>query len=145
MTQEEKDLLLKDLCGRLPYKVKCDVYNRVGTLIEVNEYGFAVTYDGGLEETTCQINNIKPYLLPLSSITDEQKYELHFFGFYLLENDETNKLEIINYIDEYAMPYGDCNHQNCYKLIDWLNKHHIDYRGLIDKGLAINATDLNIY
>lgn len=127
MTQEDKDLLLKDLCARIPYKIKCEVYNRVGILIEVNEYGFAVTYDGGLEETTCQINNIKPYLFPMSSMTEEQKI---IYGDFVYEIVSSNLLET----------------QKCISnLHDWLNKNHFDYRGLIPMGLGIDATGLNIY
>lgn len=122
MTQEEKDLLWKDLCARLPYGVKCEVYNRIGVLDEVTTfYGVGVTYSNG-QDTTCRIDECKPYLFPRSSMTDEQEEE-----------------------------YNDLN---CYELgvfpqtedaLDYLIANHFDYRGLIPKGLAIDATNLNIY
>lgn len=132
MTQEDKELLLKDLSARLPYGIKCEVYNRVGTLIEVNEYGFAVTYDGGVEETTCKINNIKPYLFPLSSMTDEQRKEYEGIIYKSVELHWQRYYDVID-VDDF-----DC-------LIDFYHKNHLDYRGLIRLGLAIDATNLNIY
>ena len=130
MTQDDKDLLLKDLCGRLPYGVKCENHNNV--------YGkniFKVTdiRDNGY---ICGIINnrnywavfdpleLKPYLFPLSSMTEEQKIEYHelvggFFGASILISIED--------------------------LTDFFNKNHIDYRGLISIGLANDATGLNIY
>ena len=69
MTKEEKDLLFKDLSARLLYKVKCEVYDRIGVLDEISTYGAAVNYDNG-EDTTCEIENVKPYLFPLSSMTE---------------------------------------------------------------------------
>ena len=120
MTQEEKSLLLKDLCARLPYEVIVDyAYN---------------TFKNGLKEgkltiLTCNILStfisprmnetneyIKPYLRPLSSMTEEEKIDYQAFFNY----------DGVEYPEEY---------------IDWLNKHHFDYRGLIEKGLAIEAPD----
>lgn len=122
MTQEEKDLLLRDLCSRLPYGVKCEVYDRIGVLDEISSYGAAVNYDNG-EDTTSRIEYVKPYLFPLSSMTEEQEME---YGL-LVESD-------INGI--------------CYdtvESIDYLIANHFDYRLLIPMGLALDATGLNIY
>ena len=123
MKQEDKDLLLKDLCGRIPYGVKCEVYNRIGILDEISSYGAAVNYSNG-EDTTCRIECVKPYLFPLSSMTEEQMEEYDN-----LRQDINDKLK----------------DWKCAKLLDWLNKNHFDYRGLIEIGLAIDATGLNIY
>lgn len=131
MTQEEKDLLLKDLCGRLPYGVKCEVYNCIGVLDEVTSfYGVGVTYNNG-QDTTCRIDECKPYLFPLSSMTDEQKEEFIFLHSDKQRESGYSNLEIII--------------EPCKLKIDWLDKNHFDYRGLIPMGLAINATGKNIY
>lgn len=140
MKQEDKDLLLIDLSARIPYKVKCEVYNRVGTLIEVNAYGFTVTYHGGLEDMTCQINNIKPYLFPLTEeILDKATEESNNLYKELICSDsdlyiENNKSNILLLQAKIRS-----------SVIKYFHIHHIDYNGLIEKGLANDATNLNIY
>ena len=118
MTQEEKDLLLKDLCARLPYGVK--VNNEIqGDFII---YGICENYIFARTTTShadFRIENIKPYLFPLSSMTEEQQINLTKF--------------VANGI----------NGENI--LYDWYNKNHFYYRGLIPMGLAIDTTELNIY
>ena len=149
MTQENKELLLKDLCARTPYEVvgECEIdasydtsfdtkfqthkFNAVlygikedsvfvTPLIEdIDEQNFAN------EEVTdgVDILDFTPYLFPLSSMTEEQKQEYqHITGRWM-------------YDPSYSIEDS----------IDWLNKNHFDYRGLIEKGLAINAVGLNIY
>lgn len=121
MTQEDKELLFKDLCARWPYGVK--VNNEIqGDFViygVCEDYIFARTPTSHVD---FQIEKIKPYLFPISSMTEEQEKEY-------------NKL-------------------NCYELgcfphteeaLDYLIKNHFDYRYLIDRGLAIDATNLNIY
>ena len=119
MTNEEKDLLLKDLCARLAYNVQCCAKNNhkiSGSLVGIIGENIHVFSSG---HGIFSINVIKPYLLPLSSMTKEQEKEWS----YTLSSD----------------------YNITYDTIDWLNKNHFDYRGLIDKGLAIDATNLNIY
>lgn len=118
MTQSDKELLLKDLCARLPYglKVKSEKYPFPVTILysgNIDEVKFRET--GGIEN----LCTIKPYLFPLSSMTEEQKEEMK--GYTIVGGVWTN--------DGF----------------DWCNKNHFDYRGLIEKGLAIDATGLNIY
>ena len=117
MTQEHKELLLKDLCARLPYKVYAQIPDEYGghtsAIESIDIDGFVKDFEGSLTE----IENIKPYLLPLSSMTDGEK--LMYEG--LMIGTDNN----ISYILD---------------VIDWLNAHHFDYRGLIEKGLAIDAT-----
>ena len=127
MTQEHKELLLKDLCVRLPYGVKfvCNknIYTTKGLDLIVADDGdweYAVTAKG---IAPIEIDFIKPYLLPLSSMTDEQKQEYQYIT------------ERWMYDSSYSISDS----------IDWLNVHHFDYRGLIEKGLAIDATGLNVY
>ena len=140
MTQEDKELLLQDLCGRIPYGVKCEVYDRIGILDEISSYGAAVNYSNG-EDTTCRIECVKPYLFPLSSMTEEQKIEC--FKGTDIELDEYNEIWSTFPISNSDIALTNLN--NWLKVINWLNKNHFDYRGLIEKGLAIDCTNLNIY
>lgn len=124
MTQEERDILLKDLSARLPYGVKVQLStNEVGVLREVAKRTCTVFTKGRITPPDfydVRINDIKLYLFPLSSLTEEQKEEL--------ADMEISSKEFLGV-----------------KTIDWLNTHHFDYRGLISRGLAVDATNLNIY
>lgn len=126
MTQNDKDLkelLLKDLCGRLLYGVKVKINNihilRLGTHTRVGEY------------VTDVIEPCKPYLFPLSSMTEEQKEEMVNKG--------------IAYYQVFDGIGRRFFFKEGYELYDWLNKNHFDYRNLINKNLAIDCTNLNIY
>ena len=139
MTQNDKDLkelLLKDLCGRLPYGVKLQLYNGeldndILNSIDAEEYIIINGKD--------DIETVKPYLFPLSSMTEEQKEELENLGWYFDNFEIHNVNECLGTYREYV------SHSDCFALIDWLNKNHFDYRGLIEKSLAIDATNLEIY
>ena len=120
MTQEDKELLLKDLCERLPYGVKISVNNNIESLQGINVLDNVVEYGSFLSS---DIEEVKPYLFPLSSMTEEQKQEYQHIT------------ERWMYDSSYSISDS----------IDWLNVHHFDYRGLIEKGLAIDATVLDIY
>lgn len=124
---EDTELLFKDLSQRLPCKVKCNVYGRIGVLTGLNDYGAEIDYGNG-EDTTCEIQYCLPYLRPMSSMTEEEREEFNnipmFKSYYLLKVD---------------LPFEIGN----YKVFDWLNAHHFDYRGLIEKGLAIEITKNN--
>ena len=135
MKQEEKELLLNDICTRLPYGVKCqiqeDEYTYIGTLcrIEVdNKNGHFLDFAESISGLDCQVylSEIKPYLFPFSSMTKEQTIEYCDLQAKFL------------YSSQYPVT-------DSYELFEWLNKNRIDYRGLIEKGLAINATGLEIY
>ena len=138
MKTEDQDLLLKDLCGRLPYWVKCivksDGYVSFISSIE-SQYG-VVTFDDGRQEEIC---DIKPCLYPLSSMPKEQKREYHQSTSKDIDILQDVILERINGKD------NNNKHAIAYNGIDWLNAQLFDYRGLIEKGLAIDATGLNIY
>lgn len=142
MTKKDKELLLKDLCARLPYGVKCK-------MLETNEVKIlgSVQYDG--ENTLfdfwedCRkiqygyqlyLSEFKPYLFPLSSMTEEQHNE--FFAYF--HDAEMKEIETSG--DYLKASYLGENAKR-----DWLNKNHFDYHYLIPKGLAIDATGLNIY
>lgn len=112
MKQEEKELVLKDLCCRLPY----------GVVVELDEkFGFNKGTHKLVKELLdlyC-VEGIKPYLRPMSSMTEEERKEYkHLVAFS-------------------GSPDGTAN------FIDWLNKNMFDYRGLIEKGLAIAVTENN--
>ena len=130
MTQEEeKKLLLKDLCARLPYGVRYrhftwnDKYGETYIAAQI----YSINTDGYVkncyDDETVYIDNVRLYLLPLSSMTEEQKKEYQYIT------------ERWMYDSSYSISDS----------TDWLNKNHFDYRGLIKKGLAIDATGLNIY
>ena len=127
MKQEEKNLFLKDLCSRLPYGVKLD------------------TLDGSqeldirwLSINMCNISSpYLSYLFPLSNMTEEQYEEfINISGWDVdIEDIRRGKFSCIGYVGLDVM----------YDAIDWFNKNHFDYRGLIPMGLAIDATGKNIY
>ena len=135
MTQEDKELLVKDLCARLPYGVKAKVLDE-----SVLQYDYTAEEGGvingienlndGLFVIKCKedgyvlsYDEFKPYLRPMSSMTDYEAIEWHktTLGQRWITND------------------------NIERCIDWLNAHHFDFRGLIEKGLALDATGKKIY
>ena len=134
MTQEQKELLLNNLCARLPYKVYAQIPDEYGGYTSVIE---SIDIDGFVKDsegTQIEIENIKPYLFPLDSITIEQEKELSKLGVSYCEyalHDDTRGLGIM--VDE------------AYIFFEFCYKHHIDFLGLIDMGLAIDATNKKIY
>lgn len=138
MTSEDKELLIKDLCARLPYNVICQVefrengkYNSKVMLLSgiFTDEAYFTTKGGSIYS-----NEYKPYLFPLSSMTDEQKKEYYNLCF----EEEREEREYGEWITRVY-------YHNTIESIDWLNKNHFDYRDLIEKGLAIDCTNLNIY
>ena len=135
MTQEEKELLLKDLCARLPYGVKVesvfintDTKKRKSCGIEVFDATCILMIRDGFGE-------FKPYLFPLSSMTEEQKRDYNSLRDLV---PTMVRCEVGNLMDDFELVDN-------WKSIDYLNANHFDYRGLIKDGLAIDATGLNIY
>lgn len=132
MTKEDKMLLIKDLSSRLPYAVH--VQHISGASGILHDISIRHKYDesDNICDVICYtdflggsigIEHFKPYLFPLSSMTDNQKQEYQYIT------------ERWMYDSSYSISDS----------IDWLNKNHFDYRNLIDKNLAIDATGLNIY
>jgi len=119
MTQEEKELLLKDLCARLSYVIVHTWYNKpldikcTGIDLYTNTINLDIPDD---DDAKVYIDNCKPYLRPMSSMTEEEK------------EDYNSKFEGRDF--SWEIYYGST---------DWLNAHHFDYRGLIEKGLALEA------
>ena len=145
MTQKDKELLLKDLCARLPFSVKLlvpswderemEYVDRVDILYSVNGDGYIHTLS---EDYNFDIEDVKPYLFPLSSMTEAQQEEfdrIYADDMQVVANNLKNRLDGKSYETNLGH----------YRHIDWLNANHFDYRGLIEKGLAIDATGLNIY
>ena len=146
MTEEEKhNLLRKDLCARFPYYVKLKVKYEDGPwmlfVMHQSEKVYVIGTKGYPIEV--KLTDCQPYLRPMSSMTDGEKRELEhiseeYFGkaldkqFQESLSSNINEGEVLEYIASSV-------------IVDWLNKNHFDYRGLIEKGLAIDATELNIY
>jgi hypothetical protein len=127
MAHEQKDLLLKDLCSRLPYDVFVNI-NDIKCVLQPHDISDLIK---------CDVD-IKPYLFPLSSMTEEQEKELN--KVYSDEADlivEHLKSDISGNIHTHRF-----NHQLS---LNWYLKNHFDINGLIPMGLAIDATKLNIY
>jgi hypothetical protein len=138
---EDKELLLRDLCGRQMYNVKCQVFN------DVNPYTLSgilhnkphsqlyfeeldwKEYDGFVNVEYC-----KPYLFPLSSMTEEQKKKYNFWK---------HEVPVCHY--EYGDVVEEVELFDSPESFEYLIENHFDYRGLIEKGLAIDATHKNIY
>lgn len=144
MKQEDKELLLRDLSTRLPYGVKIHIdspkYDKlIGTLDAVYPTEERVIVDN-LDKAIAPINvrcggfkiednEVKPYLRPMSSMTEE---EIREFTSLIFISDSTS----YGYLKECVLfaIYSA-------KALDWLNAHHFDYRGLIEKGLALEAPE----
>ena len=144
MKREYKELLLKDICARVPYKVCVEhTSGFCGTLHDITVY-FTYNNDGTIKDyichtnffkdESCKIEFFKPYLFPISSITKEIEDEIY---------QETGLYDIFKN-DQIHIEVGG-NFEDICKLFEILNKYHIDYRGLISLGLAIDATGKNIY
>lgn len=138
MKQEDKELLLKDICGRLPYGVKCEYDGKVYGILGY-AHGKIVLCKPFMSITECLLfresySNIKPYLFPLSSMTEEQKREYN---------------SLRDFVPTYHYEFGDIIEDtelyDNFESIDYLIANHFDYRNLIPKGLAIDCTGLNIY
>jgi len=157
MRQEDKELLLRELSARLPYGVIC--YWRIGSELTLNltEYNGQLTcinkveiedssdyyYDcyfnvcndsngNSFQNEDVSIEIVKPYLRPMSSMTEEEKAELNT----ITDEFGDNWLEAATPEEKWK-----CTFLNSSNEIDWLNAHHFDYRGLIDKGLALEAPE----
>ncbi len=147
MAQEEKNLLLKDLCGRLPYGIT--IYRITDNSIHriqysditenIDQFSHFLEYSG--------IDNIKPYLRPMETMADEERMKFSkLLNVRYCEEDWKGHhstsycIEIYNgYPDE----AGRIKYPSTFSMdaIDWLNSHHFDYRGLIEKGLALEAPE----
>lgn len=128
MTQEDKELIFKELCARLPYHVKCKIWLKDGT-IEEGLLDLQHNYGNVLQDAFYynKIKDIKPYLRPMSSMTEEEKEEYCQLQQRVIYNNKG----VVN--------------EDVTKYINWCYKKHLDINNLIPMELAIDATGLNIY
>ena len=135
MTQEEKDLLIRDLSARLPYGVMVYLVYDEDTWFG-REMGIGTLHDIMFDNVV----EVKPYLRPMSSMTEEELKELN------------EKYDNIAYFFTQEPPYyhglqaqhsdiGSIEISEFSGVYDWLNAHHFDYRGLIERGLALPAKE----
>lgn len=147
MIKENKILLLQDISAKLPYGVKASYYGTeeekecIDIIEGVNIIGNSIEITIG--QYGLPIEEIKPYLFPISSMTLEQFRKLQnlfpsgmYYGY-----DSNNNL----YISISDGHDDDCYYSSFLAIQDWLDSHHIDYRGLITRGLALDATNKGIY
>lgn len=142
MKQEDKNLLLKDLCARLPYGVKVAFFNedltyhsepKTLTGIEcINNLNYSNLEDE--DGNTTIVEFVKPYLFPLSSMTEKQKREYYFLK---------HEVPVCHY--EYGDVVEEIELYDSPESFEYLMENHFDYLGLIPMGLALDATELNIY
>lgn len=141
MTKEDRNLLVQDLCSRLPYGVKVLYKHSVFDIDYISSMYEEVHLDI-VDNYTIGISEVKPYLFPMSSMTEEQYNSLYESG---ILNNCSHSYEYVNpHIHGVSFIFKEFKTYSL-ELIEWLNKNHFDYRGLISKGLAIDCTGLNIY
>lgn len=153
MTQENKQLLLVDLCGRLPYDVKVKYDNGIYNIDYISALYEEIKLDTP-DNYTIGISEIKPYLRPMSSITEEEKGELlnHVLGgegaeyFHIaydgsIDGNQEAEQDLYN-LNLHWINFGPLTTAS---YIDWLNKKMFDFRGLIPKSLALSTEEFNPY
>lgn len=135
MTQEEKQLLIKDLCARVPHRtfvcLNPGAYKKPETCILTGVHGEKVHLN--VDSDPFRIDHIKPYLRPMSSMTEE-------------EENEWSGFNIDPLLEAVGKPHTRIEDlmlraKSQYNPLDWLNEHHFDYRGLIPMGLALEAPE----
>lgn len=136
MIQTDKELLLQDLYARIPYGVQVDykgeIYDVLG--ISCGRLILCKPFMSQPLEYCPLIEEVKPYLFPMSSMTEEIKDEIYNnSGVYDIGIDSSVHIEVGTTFEDLT------------KIFDILHKHNMDYRGLIPMGLAIDRTNLNIY
>ena len=127
MNEQDKQLLLKDLCGRIPYRVKCCVYVDANDSFELSglkdiDTAYFESLDRKGNDGLVELQFVKPYLRPMSSMTEEEIIDYH------------RSCICVQY-DEYTIFYDTA------RSLDYLNSIHVDYRGLIEMGLALEAPE----
>ena len=144
MTEEEKSLLLKDLCARLPYGVKIQSWYGEIITSDLNTFPYSME-EMDKEDMWDQLSGFKPYLRPLSSMTEEEILELYKIAY------DTWYSDPLYYKNEEWITFKNSikNNSLCFKnsvwlsdidkVIDWLNVKYFDYRGLIERDLAQEA------
>lgn len=150
MKTEDKELLLRDLSGRLPYGVKCKIHTHVHgdtvyKLTDIRDNGYTCgTVKDKYAWAVLDISEVKPYLFPLSSMSMEQLNDFY----------ATIRPVIEESLEEYGNDKTDYEGERPITMktikcdivaVNWMLKNHFDINGLIPMDLAIDATGLNIY
>lgn len=137
MTEQQRELLLTDISARIPYGVKCTYYDKC---VDEQDEGTITGMQNGtylvIDGVCIDVENVKPYLFPISSITKEQRNEFPF------------ELSLLNaFINGHISLFEDeeLSVDDIIRMMDCLNRNNIDYRGLIPMGLVDDATGKNIY
>ena len=138
MTRRKKDLVLKDICARLPYNVKVLYDNTVYSIDYVSGIYEEIKLDNSYN-FILNISEVKPYLFPLSSMTEEQLFEVQEI---LGKNEIEIEDDFLHIIDS---DRNTISYLEILALLEWFYKNHFDINNLIHKKLAINAIGLNIY
>ena len=132
MTYDEKKLMMKDLCGRVPYGVKFTLVGNEGNIYYITGVKLGVTDDGELgyfvtafDISSIEISGVKPYLRPIKTMTEEESKELSKMGKTMFRKISVALYKELANADQ----------------IEWLNEHMFDYRGLIPMGLALEAPE----
>ena len=138
MTHEEKQLLTKVLCEGLPYGVKVKYYSM--------EYPYGskpvILTPYLLWDRWANINEMRPQLRPMSSMTDDEREEIEVFIFNKWYQENSCKIDKEGWIEILAnYDVSGIDPCFCSDYVDWLNAHHFDHRGLIEKGLALEAPE----
>ena len=136
---QDKELLLKDLCARLPYGVKISIpelWTSEKKIEVLNEIFKGDDCEFRCNDSGMLIKHVKPYLFPLSSMTKEQKSYIN--GRWGV--NEHFEFEIDPLWEEYFVNLSDA-----VGFINWCYANHFDVNGLIPMGIALDATGLNIY
>ncbi|MBQ3945695.1 MAG: hypothetical protein II684_05200 [Treponema sp.] len=150
MNEQEKQILLQDLCARLRYGVVCRTsvgdYRLLGIDVNIGNVMHldSPIYDEGDGYFDMDYQEVKPYLRPMSSMTEDEKKELEDICTMYNGGNHTDYESFGIEILITHPGYGDSFCQD-FTALDWLNANHFDFRNLVGKGLAIDCTDLNIY
>ena len=154
MKQEDKIILARDLCYRLPYGVyvedtRCGIRGKLHDMFVIPKYDKEDNICDYIAMTNfysdCIYDNIeiyKPFLFPLSSMTEEQCYD--FYCRFIENEIDYNDFKEY-YFENNSWHLMLTSIDDCDVVIDWFNKYHFDYKSLIERGLAINAVGKNIY
>lgn len=135
MKQQDKKLLLKDICSRLPYGVKGEKYTvrMDGEIVPIAKIE-TVTANDIIAQEECPGYTIKPYLFPIESMSEAQKKEYNYWK---------HEIPVCHY--EYGEPVEEIELYDSPESFDYLIENNFDCHGLIPNGLANDATGLNIY
>lgn len=146
MTQEDKQLLLQELCAMLPYGIMVDRLGVPHKVLSIKTDSIEIDR-GEYMPASYYLDEVKPYLRPMSSMTEEEaKYLSVLYGL-----EDILSIKITDEYIEVVVDDGFCSTEirtiwydeiiSSIEIFDWLNAHCFDFRGMIEKGLAIEAPE----